>query len=384
VTDPLQRADELLAPYQRELDEGIPAGAEIFDAHVHCGTDIDGYLSPRDELLAFLRSSRASRAFCFCLDEPDRHPAFRAANDRTLEAAAQSDGMLIPFVRLDLTESPIPEAERCLDRGARGIKLHPRAQSFVLDDDRLEPVFAVAADRRVPILIHGGRGLPPIAADLLRLVDRHPESRLIIAHGGIADLAALAEAFGSHPGVFFDTSMWSAVDVLDIYSRVSPQQLLYASDYPYGQQPQSLLIDLRIARIAGFDEQELRGVLGANAAAIAAGELPELTPPRLGSRLLHQPIAMARIHTYLMMATPLLWTRQQDVIGALGLALNAADERDGYPDVRERISELIHCAQGIWRTLPEAETDAEQRHIVRRAQGLLHLADIEALTTPAE
>ena len=55
-------------------------------------------------------------------------------------------------------------------------------------------MFALAAERRVPILIHGGRGLPPIADHLARLVETYPEAQLIIAHGGIADLAALSEA----------------------------------------------------------------------------------------------------------------------------------------------------------------------------------------------
>ena len=50
----------------------------------------------------------------------------------------------MPFVRLDLNETPIEEATRCLDAGARGIKLHPRAQRFDADDDRLAPVFALA------------------------------------------------------------------------------------------------------------------------------------------------------------------------------------------------------------------------------------------------
>ena len=54
--------------------------------------------------------------------------------------------------------------------GARGIKLHPRAQRFLLNDERLAPIFAISAERRVPILIHGGRGLPPIAAGLASLV----------------------------------------------------------------------------------------------------------------------------------------------------------------------------------------------------------------------
>ena len=77
-----------------------------------------------------------TRAFMFCLDEPDRHPSFSAANDRTLAFAERSGGRLIPFVRLDLNESPIEEATRCLDAGARGIKLHPRAQKFTATDDR--------------------------------------------------------------------------------------------------------------------------------------------------------------------------------------------------------------------------------------------------------
>src|SRR5207302_5925287 len=99
-----------------------------------------------EELLGALDRCGTSRAFVFCLDEPDRHPAFRAGNDRTLEFAERSNGRLIPFVRLDLAEGPIEEATRCLDRGARGIKLHPRAQGFLLNDERLAPVFALAAE----------------------------------------------------------------------------------------------------------------------------------------------------------------------------------------------------------------------------------------------
>ena len=107
-----------------------------------------------------------SRCFMFCLDEPDRHPGFQAGNDRTLAFGERSNGRMIPFVRLDLAEDPIGEATRMLDRGAKGIKLHPRAQKFLLNDERLSPIFELAADRKVPILIHGGRGLPPIADDL--------------------------------------------------------------------------------------------------------------------------------------------------------------------------------------------------------------------------
>jgi hypothetical protein len=317
------------------------------------------------------------------MDEPDREPAFRAPNDRTLEHAERSGGRLIPFVRLDMNQEPIEEATRCLDGGASGIKLHPRAQRFLLNDERLAPVFALAAERRVPILIHGGRGLPPIADDLARLVEGYPEAQLIVAHAGIADLGGLAGRLAGRKGVFFDTSAWSPVDLLDFFHQVPPEQILYASDYPYGRQPQSLLNALRTAITAGLDERQQRDMLAGNAKRIADGE--ELLEPSQPSGIdqFSQSMALARIHQYLSMATPLLWTRQQDTIGVLGLALNACYERNGYPEELEQIKELLTTAQDLWRTLPEIEDEGDLAASRRVTFALVHLADIIAVTPGA-
>jgi uncharacterized protein len=383
VDEVFERAQSLIADYDRELRATVPEGAEIFDAHVHLGNDIDGFRGTYEELERELDSYGASRCFMFCMDEPDRHPGFRAPNDRTLEHAARSKGRFIPFVRLDLAEDPIGEAERCLDLGARGIKLHPRAQRFLLNDERLEPVFALAAERRVPILIHGGRGLPPIADHLHRLVDAHPDAQLIIAHAGIADLAALASRFSGKAGVFFDTSVWSPIDLLDFHHQVPPEQVLYASDYPYGRQPSSLLIALRTAIQAGLNEEDVRSMLAGNANRIADGEPPlEPSAPR-GNGTFSQPMAFARIHQYLSMATPLLWTRQPDTIGVLGLALNACDERNGHPGELEQIRELLATARDLWRGLAEVEEEADRVRVSRATFRLIHLADIYAVTTGA-
>jgi predicted TIM-barrel fold metal-dependent hydrolase len=381
--DAQARAWELVERYDETLRGLLPAAADIFDAHLHLGTDIDGMVGDYDQLEGIMSRYGVSRAFVFCLDEPDRHPSFRAANDRTLAFAERSGGRLIPFVRLDLNESPLVEATRCLDAGARGIKLHPRAQKFTATDERLGPIFALASERKVPILIHGGRGLPPIAPGLRSLVDRNPEAMLIIAHCGIADLPDLARCMAGRKGVFFDTSVWSPVDLLDFYRQVPPEQVLYASDYPYGQQPSSLLIALRTAVVAGYDEQQLRGMLAGNANAIADGTpLPEPTKG-LGSDLLAQPMQLARIHQYLSMATPLLWTRQPDTVGILGLAINACAERNGYAAEVDRIRDLLVAARDLWATVPEIEEDADKRFATRLTFRLIHLADIEAVTSAA-
>jgi predicted TIM-barrel fold metal-dependent hydrolase len=382
VEDVLQRAQQLVIAWEDRLRGELPAGAEIFEAHVHLGQDIDGFRGIYEDLVAGLRKWGISGAFMFCMDEPDRQPAFRAPNDRTLAFAARSEGLLIPFARLDLAEEPIEEAKRCLDRGARGIKLHPRAQGFLLNDERLAPVFELAAERRVPILIHGGRGLPPIADHLAALTDRFPEAQLIIAHAGIADLAGLAARFSGKAGVFFDTSVWSPVDLLDFYRQIPPEQVLYASDYPYGQQPASLLIAVRTAKTAGFSESELRGMLGANALRIARGEPPTEPGTPKGSETFAQPMVFARIHQYLSMATPLLWTRQADTIGVLGLALNTCNERNGQLEELDDIRELLSAARDLWRTLPEAEEHERQTH-VRATFRLIHIADILAVTPGA-
>jgi uncharacterized protein len=378
---PLERARSIVDVYDELLLAELPEGALLIDAHTHLGNDIDGMVGRYDELRATLDRYGFARAFVFCMDEHDREPAFTAPNDRTLACAERDGGRLVPFVRLDLTERPLEEARRCLELGARGIKLHPRAQRFALDDERLGPIFELAVEYNVPILIHGGRGMPPIAEHLEQLVRRCDGVRLIIAHGGIADMAGLAGRLGGVPGVFFDTSVWSAVDLLDLYRQVSPEQIVYASDYPYGRQPNSLLTTVRTARLAGFDDLQLRALLGENARRIVDGEPPQpLSVPRGGTSLV-QPLTFARIHQYISMSVPLLWLRQRDALGSLGLALNASRERDGHEEESLRIQELLVTASELWREGAEVVSDDDRVAAMRTAIQLVNLADLIAVTT---
>jgi uncharacterized protein len=379
----LERAQSIVEEFDGLLRDELPSDVYLFDAHTHLGDDIDGMQGRAEQLGEIMDRYGFARANVFCLDEPDPGPAFSAANDRTLACAESSDGRFIPFVRLDLTQAPLEEAKRALDRGARGIKLHPRAQRFSVSDERLAPIFALAVERRVPILIHGGRGLPPIAEHLEKLVRRCEGVRLIIAHAGIADMAGLAGRLGGIPGVYFDTSVWSAVDLLDLYRQVAPEQIVYASDYPYGRQPNSLLASVRTARLAGFDDRQLRLMLGESARRIAENEEPEpLSVPR-GQGTLVQPLTFARIHHYISMATPMLWLRQKDGVGALGLALNAAHERNGYEEESERVRELLATASELWQEGGELEEVDDRTRAYRSAIQLVHLADLITVTAGA-
>ena len=141
-------------------------------------------------------------------------------------------------------------------------------------------------------------------------MDRY-EPQLIVAHAGIAD-TALARYFDGQARRLLRHVGLGHIDLLDLYRLVSPEQVLYASDYPYGQQPSSLFSAIRTARMAGLDETQVEAMLGGSARRIAAGERAyELTAPR-GPQDISHPLTFARIHQYLSMATPLLWTRQAD------------------------------------------------------------------------
>ena len=136
--------DNALAPFLSEVQRMRPQEAEVIDAHTHLGLDKDGRSLTVEQLLAQLDAAQARRACVFPLHDPERRPAYRVPNDRVIAWAGETDGRLIPFCRLDPAEEPLAESERCLAAGARGIKLHPRAQDFVFDGSEMESVFELA------------------------------------------------------------------------------------------------------------------------------------------------------------------------------------------------------------------------------------------------
>jgi uncharacterized protein len=271
------------APFREEGRALLPPGAEVLDAHTHLGVDEDGQSLELGALLAALDEvSPAARACTFPLHDPDRHPGYRVPNDRVLEWAAQSGGRVLPYCRLDPAEDPLGEARRCLERGARGIKLHPRAQAFEFGIEAADGIFAVAGEAGVPLLVHAGRGMGPMDA-LADVALRHPEVALVLAHAGIAGQGMFATRLADHPNVLYDTSCLSPFDVIELFARVPAERIVFASDVPYGRPAFALYQALRIgALVAGLDEDELRLLAGGTMAAVLDGRpLPEPRAPRV-------------------------------------------------------------------------------------------------------
>jgi hypothetical protein len=320
-------ADDLLRPWHDALVSSLPP-IEPFDAHTHTGSnDPDGFKCSVEELLSAL-GEIGSRAAVFTMHEPDGYPP---ANDRVLAEAAAADGVLVPFCRLDPhAGGAAAEAERCLDAGAVGIKLHPRAEQFRLEEPETEPIFAVAAERGVPVLVHAGRGIPALGRDALDLAQRFPEARIILAHAAVCDLAWIWRHAPEVPNLFFDTAWWNAQDLLTLFSLVPPGQIVWGSDAPYGTPLQSQIMAFRCALQAGVAPSALPVIGGGQMARLVAREDPLDLGPAPGTATLSNDVLMWRVCSYLQtaLARMMLQNEPQEY---LALARLACEVGSGAP-----------------------------------------------------
>ncbi len=366
---------EALAPFLAETERLRPAGAEVIDAHTHLGLDEDGRSLTLEQLLEQLDAADARRACVFPLHDPERRPSYSVPNDRVLGWAGESAGRLVPFCRLDPAEDPFAEAERSLAAGARGIKLHPRAQEFDFDGGEMADVFALAEEARAPILIHAGRGLPPLADGLADLALDHPGAALILAHGAICDQGILTTRLAEHPRVLYDISCFFPLDVIELFARVPAERIVFASDPPYGMPATTLYLALRVARQAGLDEQTTRMVLGETMAALIDGrELPPVTAPRRGASI-RLSGRLARAYGYASLVGPALFTGAGEQAHAM-LDMARAACRDPEPgddgEALETIGAALAAADALMREEGgvRAAIDLVYRAIVRAATEL--------------
>jgi len=354
------QADELIVPWLDALRPAL-AGAALLDAHTHIGVDDpDGFRCTAAELLEALDLARA-RGIVFAMQEPGGYPP---ANDAVLAAAQASGGRLIAFCRVDPNADPLAEARRCLDAGARGIKLHPRAEGFTLAHPAVGELCELAAERGVPVLTHAGRGIPSLGRDAVALTGRLPGLRLILAHAAITDLSWIWSALPERPNLMIDTSWWNPVELLALLSVVPPGHLLLASDAPYGTPALGAAMLLRCAIHAGLSGERLSAMAGRRAERVLAGEeLPDLGPAP-GPGPAPDPL-LERLASQCVSAIGQLLAGGPDAGGALALARLGCRLPDSDPRARVAASaaELLAAAESA---LAAGNGDRDsRRHAVR-------------------
>jgi predicted TIM-barrel fold metal-dependent hydrolase len=332
---------------------------ELFDAHTHIGrNDPDGFSAEPQEILDAMDAAGQRRALLFAMQEPGGD--YRPANDEVLSACAASAGRLLALARVDpKVAGAVDEARRCLDAGAVGVKLHPRSDAFGLPHPVVDELAALVGERRGILLFHAGRGIPNLGEDALSLATANPGLRIVLAHAGISDLGAIADAVGELHNVFFDTAWWQVSDLLALYCHVAPGQILHASDMPYGPGMFAAWADLRLGAAVGLSDDAMRSIAGGQLSRLVAGEDPlDLGPaPGVGALGPRLPAAERAI-AYLCAATQLGFRGcdPDEALALARLACQTAGPGDPSAQVLAHVDRFAALSQRLYAEDPEDRT----------------------------
>jgi uncharacterized protein len=204
-------------------------------------------------------------------------------NQWTCEVAREHP-QLIAFIGLDPSMGEgelLDEMEARRAEGARGIKLHPAAQRFYPNDDRLAPVYARATELGWPVIFHSGAfGLGPAATDQASLryfpslLKAFPDLTVVLGHMGFGDWETCVAIAADFPNAMFDccfvingtdpSPATSDEEAAAAFRKVGIDRVMFGSDYPWFD---PALDAARIERIPLTDEEK-RAVLYENAARI--------------------------------------------------------------------------------------------------------------------
>lgn len=129
------------------------------------------------------------------------------------------------------------EVDYIMDKGLRGLKMHPDYQLFAIDDPRLFPVYEMAGEK-LPIIFHMGDQRYDYShpARLRRVLDLFPRLQVIAAHFGGYTMHEEAARQLKGKECFFDVSsslMFMKEGVAERYIRsYGAERFVYGSDFP--------------------------------------------------------------------------------------------------------------------------------------------------------
>lgn len=273
------------------------AGSEpLIDAHAHFYHENAGRADWRELNEARIRAGErigityhvASVLGSYGFSSPTYFPSptdVTVGNDAMLDIASRESSRVRMYatVNPNFTDHALGEIERCVLRGAIGVKLLASRRA---DDPLLDPIAELAGDRGLPVLHHiwqhRRREWPSQeisdGADLARLAARHPKTNFILAHiGGGGDYAHTFPAVVDTPNVFPDLS-GSGVDrgmLDDAVALLGASRLLWACDLTM----ETGLAKLRALEVIGLSTDAMADIRWRNAVRLfPKGSFPLAAP----------------------------------------------------------------------------------------------------------
>jgi len=256
----------------------------IIDAHCHLGRSPQFHfpdVSVRSMLATMDRLS-VDRAVCCHLAM--LQGAWEQGLEESLAAFRESAGRITFYAPFDPTlPDSLSLVAHCLDREEFvGVKIHPSLHGCYADDARYDPVWELAARRRVPLLTHSWdlSAQNPVQkysfpSRFESYAARYPDVTLILGHGGgrYRGHIAAADLARRFPNVLLDTAGdCYTLGLLEcLVKQAGAAKVLFGSDLTW-LDPRT---QLGMIYDADITSEARRQILGENAAEVFGGYSPE-------------------------------------------------------------------------------------------------------------
>jgi predicted TIM-barrel fold metal-dependent hydrolase len=255
----------------------------VIDFHVHCFPDElssravetlakRAQIAPRVDgtIDGIRRSMERSGVDCSVVLSIATKPS-QTEKVNTWSASINKDGIIAFGSIHPEFEGWSDELRRIKGLGLKGIKFHPDYQLFYVDEERMFPIYELAAELGLIIVFHAGLdvGLPPpyhcTPERLVKVVKAFPGMKIVAAHMGGFSYWDRVEEFLVGQDIYLDTSYsfgWIGNEqARRIITNHDYKKVLFATDSPWTDQGEEIsrLKDLNL----GADIES--AVLGGNA-----------------------------------------------------------------------------------------------------------------------
>lgn len=174
---------------------------------------------------------------------------------------------------------PAEVVRRAIDvHGLSVLKLHCSVGDFPVDDPRLDGAYRVAAERRMPVVIHLGHAVNGLTeeheiASIDRLCTAHPDLPVVLAHFGHHSAREAQPLFARHAQFHADLTpvVTSVPDVTTQMLAAHPDRILFGTDAP--NTAISATDHMEWLRGFGLDAGVESMILGGNARRLTAAVL---------------------------------------------------------------------------------------------------------------
>lgn len=270
------------------------ANPKVIDFHIHIGLKehwhewvhsyqkaaqseyYDRYEEMTDpvKFAAYLKNHQIERAVI--LPEISPITTGTVSNEYVFDFCRDKD-IFLPFCTINpaLADNLAQELKKYIDMGAKGIKLYPSYNHFYPNEKKIYPVYSLAEEHRLPVLVHTGssvfKGSKIKYADPIHLDDvaaDFPGLPILMAHSG-RGLWYKEASFLSrlHQNVYLEISGLPPKNLLNYFPDMEKNidKFVYGSDWPGIK-----TIDCNIQAIQGLSltEASVKRILYDNAARI--------------------------------------------------------------------------------------------------------------------